>query len=192
MPKQKDEEVKQAIHEAAKRVFQKWGVNKTTMEDIAREAGKGKSTLYYYFKSKEEIFEYVVTEEFSYMLDNSKRQIENIKSAREKLRQYIVAMLEEMKKTVSIYPIVSGEIKGKKEFIERIQKKLDLKEEAIIKDILSVGLESGEFSILCKDQLDKTASVILAIVRGFELYLFVDNDDDEIVDIVTKLITTGI
>ncbi|PKN72465.1 MAG: TetR/AcrR family transcriptional regulator, partial [Deltaproteobacteria bacterium HGW-Deltaproteobacteria-10] len=55
----KDEEVKQAIKAAAKRVFAKWGLNKTTMEDIAGEAGKGKSTLYYYFKSKEEIFETV-------------------------------------------------------------------------------------------------------------------------------------
>ena len=35
------------------------------MEDIAHEAGKGKSTLYYYYKSKDEIFEAMITDEFS-------------------------------------------------------------------------------------------------------------------------------
>jgi len=52
MDAKKDELIKAAIIEAARRVFQKWGLKKSTMEDIAEEAGKGKSTLYYYFKSK--------------------------------------------------------------------------------------------------------------------------------------------
>jgi AcrR family transcriptional regulator len=43
MANMKDGDVKNSILEAAKRVFQKWGLNKTTMEDIAHEAGKGKS-----------------------------------------------------------------------------------------------------------------------------------------------------
>ena len=51
--------VKAAILQAAERLFQKWGINKTTMEDIAHEARKGKSTLYYYFKSKEDVLEAV-------------------------------------------------------------------------------------------------------------------------------------
>jgi AcrR family transcriptional regulator len=48
--------VYQQIMEAAHLLFQRFGYKKTTMEDIAREAGKGKSSLYYYFKTKEEIF----------------------------------------------------------------------------------------------------------------------------------------
>ena len=35
----KDDIVRAEILKAAERVFQKWGINKTTMEDIAREAG---------------------------------------------------------------------------------------------------------------------------------------------------------
>ena len=51
----KDEIIKAKILEGADKLFQKYGLGKTTMEDIAKDAGKGKSTLYYYFKSKEEI-----------------------------------------------------------------------------------------------------------------------------------------
>jgi AcrR family transcriptional regulator len=44
------------IINAAESQFIRFGFRKTTMEDIAKAAGIGKATLYYYFKSKEEIF----------------------------------------------------------------------------------------------------------------------------------------
>ncbi len=47
---------RQQIMVAAKRVFSDRGFNKTTMEDIAREAELSPGTLYLYFKNKDELF----------------------------------------------------------------------------------------------------------------------------------------
>ena len=46
--------------DVARRLFAKNGVENTTMNDIAQGAGKGRRTLYTYFKSKEEIFQAVI------------------------------------------------------------------------------------------------------------------------------------
>lgn len=43
------------IADAASRLFQEKGVPATSMDDIAREAGYSKATLYVYFSSKEEL-----------------------------------------------------------------------------------------------------------------------------------------
>ena len=43
------------ILDAAIRVFAKKGFHQATMDDVAQEAELGKGTLYYYFRSKEEI-----------------------------------------------------------------------------------------------------------------------------------------
>ena len=51
-----NESVRVSILEAAQGLFSKFGYKKTTMEDIAQELHKGKSSLYYYFKNKEENF----------------------------------------------------------------------------------------------------------------------------------------
>jgi AcrR family transcriptional regulator len=51
----KEEKVRQIL-DAAKMVLSKKGYVKTTMQDIARQAGMGKGTLYEYFPSKESIF----------------------------------------------------------------------------------------------------------------------------------------
>ncbi len=47
---------RQQIMVAAKRVFAEKGLNKTTMEDIAREAELSPGTLYLYFKNKDELY----------------------------------------------------------------------------------------------------------------------------------------
>ncbi len=188
----KDEEVKSAILEAAKRVFQKWGLNKTTMEDIAHEAGKGKSTLYYYYKSKDEIFEYLATTEMSNIIKNARTLVENEKSAKEKLKKYIAEILNQMKNTISIYPLVKGEIKGNKVFIEKLRNQIDVIEESIIQEILREGVASGEFTFLNAEKLNKAANVLVGIIRGLELYLFLDNDDSEKIDMATRIIAEGL
>lgn len=188
----KDEEVKNAILEAAKRVFQKWGLNKTTMEDIAHEAGKGKSTLYYYFKSKDEIFELLIKTELNSILTKAKTTINQISSPKDKLKKYISTTLNEIKNTVSLYLLVKGEIKGNKEVLEKLRKHLDYEEELLIKEILKEGLASKEFNFLKEKDLSKAANVVVGVIRGLELYLFLDNDDNEKIDIVTRMIAEGI
>jgi len=53
---------KRDIFEAAIRIFSISGYDSATMDDIAQDAGVAKGTLYYHFKSKEELFKYIITE----------------------------------------------------------------------------------------------------------------------------------
>ncbi len=192
MNNNKDDEVKKSILEAAKRVFQKWGLNKTTMEDIAHEAGKGKSTLYYYYKSKDEIFEELTASELRSIINKAKNLVSGETSAKEKLKKYIAASLIEIKNTTSIYPLVKGEIRGNKELIDKLSKQIDVIEESVVSEILKEGITSGEFKVLHENELSKASNVIVGIIRGLELHLFLDNDDSERIDIVTRIIAEGI
>ncbi len=192
MKNEKEEIAKKAILDAAKRVFQKWGLNKTTMEDIAHEAGKGKSTLYYYYKSKDEIFESLLSSELNTIIIKANISIRDLSSSKEKLKKYITTTLIEIKNTVGLFPLVKGEIKGDKNFIKRLSNLIDEKEESIIMNILKEGFKNGEFKFLNETQLSKAANAIVGIIRGLELYLFLDNDDNEKIDIVTKIIAEGI
>lgn len=51
-----------SIASAAEQLFMNKGIEATTVEDIAREAGYSKATLYVYFKNKEEIIGVLILE----------------------------------------------------------------------------------------------------------------------------------
>ena len=53
---------KSNILESAKKLFATKGLGQTTMDDIAREANYSKSTLYVYFRSKDDILNHLMAE----------------------------------------------------------------------------------------------------------------------------------
>ncbi|MBU0724027.1 MAG: TetR/AcrR family transcriptional regulator [Alphaproteobacteria bacterium] len=48
------------VADAARRLFARYGYKRTSMDDIAREAGVAKATLYLHFKGKEDVFRTVL------------------------------------------------------------------------------------------------------------------------------------
>ncbi|HEX3767349.1 MAG TPA: TetR/AcrR family transcriptional regulator [Puia sp.] len=52
----KKELVREKIGRVAMKCFSKYGLEKTTLDDIAKEVGLNKASLYYYYKNKEDIF----------------------------------------------------------------------------------------------------------------------------------------
>jgi TetR/AcrR family fatty acid metabolism transcriptional regulator len=80
----------QRIIEAARKRFRHYGIQKTTMQEIAQDAGIAVGTLYLYFSNKDELV-VACAEEF---VDAHRREIEAIlasdQSAEGKLRAYIV------------------------------------------------------------------------------------------------------
>ena len=59
---------------AARKLFKKYGYQKVSMDEIAREAGVTKRTVYKYFKNKEELLKYFLNEE----VQNMKEIVEEI------------------------------------------------------------------------------------------------------------------
>ncbi len=66
MAKKKSTHLEQVerIVSIARRLFAQKGVNETSLQDIAKECGIRKASLYYHFKSKEEILKNIFDSEF--------------------------------------------------------------------------------------------------------------------------------
>jgi AcrR family transcriptional regulator len=81
---------RQRILEAARKRFRHYGVRKTTMQEIARDAGVAVGTLYLYFKDKDDLL-VAGTEEY---VTRHRRQAESIlasdAAAADKLRRYVL------------------------------------------------------------------------------------------------------
>jgi len=170
----KEEQLREEIILAAQKLFQHYGVHKTTMEDIARAMGKGKSTLYYYYKSKEEIFDAVVRQEMNDVFDASHRAVDQAESASEKLKAFFATSFMEAKSRANFYKIVREEIAL--EDLSRanhIIKEMNSKSIMMIDNIFEAGFESGEFCSDLRSQLDLISYSIVSAMRSlvFDLAL---------------------
>ena len=85
---------REQIIEAARKLFNKYGFKKVSMDEIASSAGVTKKTVYTYFSSKEELFNYFVQEE----LNNMKKVVEEIEKQNlnfyESIHQIIYKLLQ--------------------------------------------------------------------------------------------------
>lgn len=55
-----DDITQEEILRAALRLYQKFGPTKVTMDDVATASGRSRTSLYYYYKNRDEIFQAVV------------------------------------------------------------------------------------------------------------------------------------
>jgi AcrR family transcriptional regulator len=165
----KDEFMVREILSTAKRLFAQHGLKKTTMEDIANAMGKGKSTLYYYFPGKTEIFEAVVDEEMRNLLRFTRQAINMATTAKDKLKAYCRTRVSVMDKLQNLSIVVYEEIFNHISTLLKLKQRHDTIQIDIIKEIIKGGVQAGEFKELADKDMELFACTLVVAFRGLEL-----------------------
>jgi len=163
------EKFRERIVLSASKIFSRYGFKKTTMEEIANALNKGKSSIYYYFKSKEEIFEAVVDHEAQVLRNELSKVIKSSDDPERILRRYVKIRMNLFEKLSNYYNAIFNRDLDHFDFIERQREKYDLMEIALIRYVLWRGVRSGHFN------LENTGLAALAVqtaLKGLELPLF--------------------
>lgn len=157
------------ILSTAKKLFAEYGLKKTTMEDIANAMGKGKSTLYYYFPGKIEIFEAVVDEELRNLLRLTRQAINMATNAKDKLKAYVRTRVCAMETFHNLSTVIYEDIFNHLAEILKIKIKHEEIQIDLIKEIIKGGVQSGEFKDLAERNIELFSWALVAAFRGVEL-----------------------
>ncbi|MDA3954627.1 MAG: TetR/AcrR family transcriptional regulator [Bacteroidales bacterium] len=157
-------------------IFSVYGFKKATMEDIAHAAGMGKSSIYYYFNSKEEIFEAVVKNEARQLSAELEKKVINTNdNPKDKIRNYVFIRMKYLKEMVNFYEALKNDYLGNLAFTERIRKKYDTEERQTIKDILEDGVNQGIFKL---KNTKLAAIVLVTFLKGLEKSMIIEQKWD--------------
>jgi len=85
----KENSKKQQILNAAFKCFVNKGYSNTSINDIINEYGKSKGSVYYYFKSKEEIFLLMFSNVIKEVEQNLKNEMDNSKTLNEFIEKFL-------------------------------------------------------------------------------------------------------
>ena len=91
---------RQLLVDVARQLFAKNGLENTTMNDIAVASGKGRRTLYTYFKSKEDIYYAVIEGELERLSDKLDEVAAKKIRPQEKVIELIYTHLSMIRETV--------------------------------------------------------------------------------------------
>ncbi len=165
------------IIEAARELFAKFGYKKTTMEDIALALRKGKSSLYYYFKNKEEIFQAVIELEKDVLFNELNKVVESDLSPKDKLKEYVITRMKTIHTLENYMKVLQDDSLGVYDFFDKLRGKGEAEEAELLTRMLEEGQKDDSFQV----KNVPMAAVALAIaLKGLEGPLFktMDNFDD--------------
>jgi len=143
----KKDEIRTKIIIVASKIFTRYGFKKTTMEEIAMATRKGKSSIYYYFSSKEDIFRAVVEMEAEELKNDLMVEISGIEDPIEQLKAYILFRMHKIKTLSNFYAALKSDYLSHLEFIEKIRRNYDKNEIKIVTEILQKGIKQNKFVI---------------------------------------------
>ena len=103
LTKEEQENRRRQISRIAAKLFFEKGFNETSMREIAEAAGAGKSTLYDYFETKEDILAAYFETEIQAITEKAALILEKDWPAAEKLRQILLAQLEYLLENKNFY-----------------------------------------------------------------------------------------
>jgi len=132
------------IFNAAARLFAEQGFNETSMREIAGAAGVGKSTLYDYFPTKDDVLLFIFEEELdAFLLQARAVEVMQI-SALEKVKRLLDLQLGVLLSKKSLYLKLMDQVQRlKPQSIQRLQTRRYAYQD-MLRDLIAQGIRAGE------------------------------------------------
>lgn len=180
------------ILKIAQDIFSKYGYKKTTLDDIANAVRKGKSSLYYYFKSKEDLFQAVIMKEVESLAKELDRVVNRNTEPVDKLRDYMMTKINTFRNLANFYHALENDVTAIS-FINEVKLRYEQDEIKLIKRILIEGVRKNEFEIY---DFNLAAIGITMAIKGLEMPLSAGSygslNLERSVDVILKIICYGI
>jgi len=157
---------KKMLIEVARQLFAENGKKDVTMNDIAEASKKGRRTLYTYFNNKEEIYKAVIDKELDTILD--RLTVVSIQKTEPdiKLTNHILTHLDAVKNVVERNGSLRADFFHDIYEVERKRRKIDVMEIALLRSIISEGIEKNIFKRM---DIDLSSMIIFYAIKGLEV-----------------------
>lgn len=184
------EEKKQEIYRAAAQVFFDKGYNDTTLGDIAKASNVGRSTLYQYFKNKEEIFHEVSISFFSELVSSLDEIMSTDLYATEKLIRMLSVFIFESgaddKRFFELTKVLLF-LKANSTIFESQFKFLYLSVQDMFYQVIEAGMKSGEIK---KTNPEAMTLAVFGLAQSIILHTYLNNQstNNEYFEAVTIMV----
>jgi AcrR family transcriptional regulator len=175
-----------SILDTAKKMFARYGLQKTSVDEVARIARVAKATIYNYFGTKDHVYLEVLHREMDELVEKTTASVTQETSPGDKLVTFIRAKFRYMRQAINILNLDREGIEKLLPSTESIRNELFEREVDIIRSILNEGVEKRIFET---NNTLLTATAIAHAIKGFELNWLVHESEENIDHYLDELTT---
>jgi AcrR family transcriptional regulator len=161
------------ILDAATKVFVRQGFQHARMDDIVEESGLSKGTLYWYFKSKEDIINAILHRLFTGDLAYLENLMQAEGTASERLIQLTDHRITGLQQMSSLVPIIFEfyAVAVHQQWVKQFINEYFQHFRALLEELIQEGINNGEFR---KVNARNTAISITSLYEGLTLHWMID------------------
>jgi AcrR family transcriptional regulator len=169
----KEDSIQKQIIQAAQQLFQIHGLQKVTMDDVAREIGRSRSSLYYYYKNKEEILDAAIDVEMREIFTEINQAVDQATDFEKKINAYCLIRLKISQKRKLFYNMIdsgmnAGEMSDYMKVRNIMHHRFRQLEIPLLRQILNFGIEKGQIRAMDQKEQDALILVLLSSLQGFK------------------------
>ena len=184
-PASQDDIIQQEILKAAIRLYQKFGPNGFTMDDLAAAAGRSRTSLYYYYKNRDEIYQAVMDKIARDIAAGIRQAVTAAETLRDKIYAFCDTKLktsEEWKKVFSamMATMDAEEQSNHAKVMYSWHKRLIHYESVILNEILAGATRRKEMQAISPGDQDTLVFLIYSGIRGVRREIFELNDPHDL------------
>lgn len=181
---------KKLIFEAAIKSFSQKGFHKSTMDEIAEAAGVAKGTLYYHFKSKEDIFKFIIDEGVKVIEEEIRTKTEHLDSPLDKLRTVCKVQLELAIKYIEFFKTIFSQMWGDEDRQSMLRGIL----ERYFRLIEGYLKEAADEGLIAEGNIEIIAFNFFGVLTSTVIYSLIHKDwnINELTDTLIEFIMRGI
>lgn len=138
---------KNKIISVAKNLFREISVYKATMSDIASAAKMSRRTLYTHFKSKDELYKFVIEDEVKNINEKLQKAADSTLPPERRLKLYILQHFGIIDNLVKNNRYIRYDFLFNNIRIEHLRQEIDRKEIKLLTGIVKEGKEKGVFRV---------------------------------------------
>jgi AcrR family transcriptional regulator len=184
-PASPDDIIQQEILKAAIRLYQKFGPNGFTMDDLATATGRSRTSLYYYYKNRDEIYQAVMAKIARDMAAEIREAVVAMETVRDKIYAFCDTKLKTSKQWGKVFSAM-WEVMDAEEQSQHAKvmyswhKKLIHHESMIVNEILAGATRRKEIRAISPADQDVLVFLIYSGIRGIRREIFELNDPHDL------------
>ncbi len=184
-PAPQDDIIRQEILKAAIRLYQKFGPNGFTMDDLAAAAGRSRTSLYYYYKNRDEIYQAVMDKIARDMAAEIRQAVAAVVTLRDKIYAFCYTKLKASKEWSKVFSAMWASMDEEEQSnhakaMYSWHKRLIHYESIILNEILADATRRKKMRAIPPGDQDTLVFLIYSGIRGFRREIFELNDPHDL------------